>query len=106
SGTVHGTATVMINSTIAGRYVFYNNSAYDGGTPAADPLDDGAIDTSRSALLPGQTASSVNVTDAYNGINGVMIDVGGLPAGVDATASDFAFRVGNSSDPSTWTTAP
>ncbi|HZN68098.1 MAG TPA: hypothetical protein VFB66_22625, partial [Tepidisphaeraceae bacterium] len=39
-------------ATVAGRHVFYNNSAYDGGSPAADARDDGAVAPDKRALLP------------------------------------------------------
>ena len=93
-------------SSIAGRHVFYNHSAYDGNAVAADARDDGAIATDKAALLPGQTASYANYTNYVRGINGIMVDVQGLPAGVVLTAADFAFKAGNSADPSAWGAAP
>ena len=43
--------------SVTGRYIFYNNSAFDGNTTAADPQDDNAIAPDKSALLPGQVAT-------------------------------------------------
>src|SRR5207302_478636 len=47
-------------ATITGRYVFYNASAFDGNNPFANSTDDAAIDTTKLALLPGQTATAAN----------------------------------------------
>src|SRR5207248_3153319 len=66
------------------------------------PADDGAIAPDKTALLPGQTASAANFTNFYHGINGIMIDVSGLANSAALTASDFTFRAGATTDPSTW----
>ncbi len=99
---------VANQATVAGRYVFYNNSFWDGNDPAAAPSDDGAIASDKQALLPGQTATFANYTSYDKGINGVMIDVTGLPGGSGLSAADFTFVVGNTSDTSSWlpATAP
>jgi hypothetical protein len=89
---------------IAGRYVFYNDSAFDGGSAAAGAPDDGAVATNKQALLPGQTAAFANYTSYSRGINGVMVDVSGLTGNL--TAADFQFKVGRDSDFSNWTDAP
>jgi len=98
------TSQIEPEPSVAGRYVFYNNSAFDDNDPAANAADDGAIATDKEALLPGQGASFANYTSYSRGINGIMIDIAS-PAG-PITASDFAFKVGNSEDPDTWATAP
>ncbi len=77
----------------AGRYVFYNNSAFDGNDPAAGAADDAAIATDKSAMLPGETATFANYTGYSRGINGIMVDIVDLP-GVP-TADDFTFKVGS-----------
>ncbi|MBN2477300.1 MAG: hypothetical protein JXB62_22025 [Pirellulales bacterium] len=89
---------------ILSRHVFYNQSAFDGDDPAADARDDDAIAPDKTALLPGQAATFVNYTSYSRGINGIMIDIEGLP-GIPSVV-DFAFRVGNTDDPSTWACAP
>jgi len=89
---------------VVGRYVFYNNSAFDGNDPAANAADDGAIAPDKQPLFNGQVASFANYTSYSRGINGIMIDVDGLD--VAPTAADFAFKVGNDSNPSSWATAP
>ena len=87
---------------VVGRYIFYNNSYYDGDDPAANANDDTAIATDKVALQPGELATFANYTSYTRGINGVMIDV--ADAAGTATLDDFAFQVGNSSDLRDWTT--
>ena len=84
------TATVA-ETAVVGRYTFYNNSYY--GT---------AIATDKVALLPGETASFVNVTSYRRGLNGIMIDVAGLAHAAAITADDLTFRVGNDTNPLGW----
>jgi hypothetical protein len=91
-------------ATVAGRHVFYNRSTWDGNNASANASDDAAIATDKVALLPGGTATFSNYTSYSRGINGVMIDVAGLAG--DVTAADFAFKVGNTNTPSSWTAAP
>jgi YD repeat-containing protein len=99
-----GAASIPGRAQVVGRDLFYNNSSFDGNDAAINSADDGAIDTSKSALLPGQAAGTSNVTGTSLGINGIMIDVAGL-SGTPTTA-DFIFRVGSTGDPSTWAAAP
>jgi len=82
---------------IIGRYVFYNNSVYDTNN------DDAAIAEDKQPLLPGQTAGFINYTSYSLGINGIMIDVAGLPVDAVLDADDFTFRVGNDGNPNGWT---
>ncbi|MCK4276086.1 MAG: right-handed parallel beta-helix repeat-containing protein, partial [Phycisphaerae bacterium] len=65
---------------VVGRYVFYNNSFFDGNDPAPNACDDGAIATDKTALLPGGTGAFANYTSYARGINGVMVDIENLPA--------------------------
>ncbi len=85
---------------VAGRHVFYNNSAWDGNDAGASAADDAAIATNKSALLPTETASFANYTSFAKGVNGVMVDVVSLP-GVP-TAADFELSTGNDSNPGLW----
>jgi len=99
AGTTGGSAQVV------GRFVFYNNSAYDGNNPAANSADDAAIAPDKQALRPGTAAAQFqNYTSYSKGINGIMIDVSGL-AGTP-TAADFNFAVGNDNNTSQWAAAP
>ncbi len=91
-------------SPVVGRHVFYNASRFDGGNPAADLDDDSAIAPDKHALLPGGVASFRNYTSYAGGINGIMIDIKGLP-GVP-TLDDFEFRVGNDNTPDGWDAGP
>ena len=100
---------LTVHSTIAGRHIFYNGSAWDGNDPLANDGDDGAIATDKMALLPGGKAKFANYTSYSRGINGIMVDIAGLanPAGLTlANIGDyFTFKVGNDSDPG-WDPAP
>ena len=99
--------TPQVGSYVAGRYVFYNNSLFDGRDAGINAADDNAIATEKQALLPGDTASFANYTSYYKGINGIMVDLGALPgAGAMLKLTDFAFKAGNTSDPNTWAAAP
>ena len=83
-------------------HVFYNNSTLDGNDPAAGVADDAAIALDKKALLPGGTATPANYTSYSQGINGIMIDMGGLPDPDKLDAEDFQFRVGHVDDPLSW----
>ena len=84
-------------ATIAGRHIFYNRSAWDGNNATANAYDDAAIATDKQALRAGQKATFANYTSYSHGINGLMIDVQNL--GGTPTASDFVFRMGNTTTP-------
>lgn len=103
SGRNFGLSGGVPTPSVAGRHVFYNNSAFDGNGPASAAADDGAIATDKQALRPGETAGIVNYTNYSRGINGVMVDISNLPAGATPSASDFVFAAGNTDDPTSWT---
>ena len=92
--------------TVVGRYVFYNNSVFDGNNPAANAADDGAIATDKQPLGEADTARFTNYTSYSKGINGLMVDVAALPSGHTVTASDFSFKIGNDNNPNAWAAAP
>ena len=77
-------------AAVVGRHVFYNHSAADGNRAAADPGDDAAIAPDKTALLPGAAVTFAHYTTYSRGLNGIMVDVAGLPAGTP-TAADFDF---------------
>ncbi|HZN69102.1 MAG TPA: ELWxxDGT repeat protein, partial [Tepidisphaeraceae bacterium] len=91
-------------AVVRGRHVFYNGSARDGFNRAANGRDDDAIAPDKLPLLPGQLSSFANYTSYDRGLNGVMIDMTGLPSGL--TAADFEFRAGNLGSPAGWGAAP
>jgi len=95
---------IAVLPEVVGRHIFYNNSALDGNDPAANPADDAAIASDKTALLPGGTGSFANCTSHSRGINGVMIDIDELPCSL--TAGDFDFQVNIADSPDTWVAAP
>ena len=88
---------------VTGRFIFYNQSSWDGNSAAANANDDNAIATDKTALLPGGVSSFANYTSYSLGINGIMVD---LPNGASPASSDFTFKHGNTSSPSGWALAP
>lgn len=85
-------------ATIEGRYLFYNQSKYDGNRVAIDTGiipggrndDSDAIDTTKYPLLPGAGSAVFANESAYSkGINGLMFDV--MNTGRPLTLGDFAF---------------
>ncbi len=95
----------LVSVSVVGEYLFYNDSAFDGNNPSTGASDDGAIATDKTALLPGGTASFANYSSDSRGINGLMIDIAGLPSST-LSASDFTFLVGNNGNPGSWSAAP
>ena len=98
---------LLLAASVVGRHVFYNNSAFDGGSAAADARDDLAIAVDKQPLLPGSgPAAFANITGFSKGLNGVMVDLAGLSPGAQLSAADFTFRVGSGgtpgSEPVTW----
>ncbi len=88
---------VLAAAEVVGRYVFYNNSTFDGNDPAAGAEDHGAIAPDKQALLPGKTAAMENYTSYDKGINGIMVDIAGSSDPGNLSAADFSFKVGNDS---------
>ncbi len=88
------------------RHVFYNNSAFDLDDPAPNEDDDNAIAPDKTALLPGGTAAFANYTSYDRGINGIMVDIAGLPDDYTPVPADFAFRTGNDDTPGDWAPLP
>ena len=97
---------ISTGAAVIGRHLFYNNSAFDGADPAANAADDGAIAGDKQALLPYRAASFANYSSYSKGINGVMVDVLGLPGNVQLAPGDFVFRAGNTATPANWALAP
>ena len=98
-------------STIAGtghegRYIFYNNSKFDGSSGANNVSDNSAIPSNKSVYLPGDGQMVLaNITNFTKGINGIMVDLtAGSADHTTINASDFVFKVGENNSPNTWTT--
>jgi parallel beta-helix repeat protein len=89
-------ATPFVTPVVGGHF-FYNNSAYDGHDPAANPSDDGAIAPDKHPLLtrtqPQTIPLPANYTTYAKGINGIMLDVAGAAAGPPLSAADFNFVI-------------
>jgi len=102
-------ATVSVSvlpvSDVVGRYVFYNDSIWDGNA-AANADDDLAIAADKQALLPGQQAEFEHYTSYDKGLNGLLIDIDDLPGDAVLTPADFQFHAGNGGDLAAWPLAP
>jgi hypothetical protein len=62
-------------SGVRGRFVYYNNSYFDGKTPGITAGDFNAIATDKAPLLPGGGQTKfVNYISYEKGINGLIID--------------------------------
>ncbi|MCH8923937.1 MAG: hypothetical protein IIA67_12410 [Planctomycetes bacterium] len=107
-------AASLLDTTIVGRHLFYDNSKYDkiGFTPAPgiNPEDALAIAIDKTAYLPGGGLIGIASMSAYTrGINGIFVDLTG-PHGTLSLA-DFEFAMspqgfGANTAPSTWALAP
>ncbi|XZE35110.1 tandem-95 repeat protein [Pirellulaceae bacterium SH501] len=91
------TFTVNVASVIAGRHLFYNNA--NNGVPFlslpntfdSSGAANGAIDSTKAALLPGGGNSSFsNYSNYSRGLNGIIIDLAGVTGSI--SASDFVFE--------------
>jgi hypothetical protein len=105
NGTLTRNATVTIaQAGVANRALFYNNSSYDGNDPLPDfTTDAAAIATDKQALLPGHAATFDNYSSYYPGINGIILDIVGLPTATTLLPSDFTFLAGTTADIASWT---
>jgi hypothetical protein len=99
TATPTASVTYNINTALAGEYLFYKGSSFDTGNAAA------ALATDKTPLfLPSGSSSIANYTSYDKGINGLMVDITGAIGTI--SASDFVFKVGNTSNTNSWTTAP
>jgi hypothetical protein len=106
TGTVAANAGIASSAMVVGRYIFYNNSAFDGNNAAANANDDGAIAPDKFPLFGGSTASFANHTSYFRGINGIMVDLANAPNSAAISAADFAFKRGNDDNPAGWSSVP
>ncbi len=99
--------TSTSGATIVGRFLFYNNSAFDGNTAGVSTSDNLAIATDKTAYFAGSGLASSSALSTYlRGINGIMIDLVGSGSHASINANDFVFKTGNDNAPSGWATAP
>ena len=99
-GDTLGGLPVVVISELVDRSLFYRDSdSHESG-------DFDAIAVDKYALLAGQQATFANYSSYSKGINGVTVDLSAIPDPDGIVYDDFVFRVGNSSDLTTWTTAP
>ena len=96
-------ALVPVDTAVVGRYLFYNQSAYDGDNASANAADDNAIAPDKVALLPGETATYQNISNYSRGINGIIIDAD-LANAAAFNANDIALATGEGSAQSDYTT--
>ncbi len=69
---------ITANTFAAGRSVFYNNAT--GANLSSAGAADNAIDTSKSVLrTSGATSTFANYTNYSRGLNGLIVDIAGLP---------------------------
>ena len=92
------------NGIVEGRYVFYNDSSFDGDNAGANAADDAARATDKFPLLPGGIASFANYTSYANGINGLFVDIANAGDANTISSSDFIFATGNGSQLTDFTT--
>ncbi len=101
-GEVEDYATTIrpAENTIVDRRVFYNRSTNAVfGDGSGNPTN--AIDSTKSALRPGETASTVNYTNYSRGLNGIVVDIAS-PTNLSAiTAASFQFATWSSFPDST-----
>jgi hypothetical protein len=72
------TFNITANTFAAGRSVFYNNAT--GANLSSAGAANNAIDTSKSVLrTPGATSTFANYTNYSRGLNGLIVDIAGLP---------------------------
>ncbi|MEX0677475.1 MAG: choice-of-anchor Q domain-containing protein [Pirellulales bacterium] len=90
---------------VVGRYIFYDDSIFDGNVPGINGGDNDAIASDKSALLADSSlAGPANITSYSRGINGIMVDIAGSHP--DITAADFTFSMGSNNSPGSWAAAP
>ncbi len=89
-----GSPAPSLNASVVNRQVFYNRSTSSVfGNGSGNPIS--AIDSSKVALLPSQTAGAANYTNYSRGLNGLIVDINGLR---NATAADFQFETWDGMD--------
>ncbi len=88
-------ANILASAAIVDRRIFYNGSNFFGtgganNNPTVNPI--AAIDTTKSALLPGQTTTSTHYSNYSLGLNGLVIDISGASNLSNISAASFPIR--------------
>lgn len=78
----------------AGHIVWQSQSGPDGTS----------LEIYEAFVGPEVPSTFANVSSYSKGINGIMVDIAGLPGTL--STSDFSFKLGNNNMPSTWAAAP
>jgi len=106
---VHGTepwvaphAPAAPSPRVVARRAFYNRSVFDGNDAAPSAADDAAVAPGVLPLLQGDAQTFAGTTTYSRGLNGIFVDIPGLPQNSTLTAADFSFRRGATADPRTW----
>ncbi len=71
--TAIGQVAINVHTVIATRGAFYKGAT--GASASSGPASD------KTPLLPGQSSSFANYTNYSLGLNGIVVDIAGLPAG-------------------------
>jgi ELWxxDGT repeat protein len=101
----HDPAAAAAAPRVVARRAFYNHSAFDGGDASPTAADDAAVAPGRFPVLSGDDPTIGDPTNYARGLNGVFVDIAGLPAGANLSADDFTFRRGNLGDSIRWAPA-
>ena len=101
----------LIETALVGLLLWFGLSAQAGASLVVDRhiAYSIGIDPTKTALLPGQTSSGANFTNALGGITELYIDIAGAPSLGGIGLGDLDFRAGNSTDIASWSapgTAP
>ena len=99
-------ASFMIAASVGvlSRSIFYNNTT--GAMISSAGSADAAIDPSKEALVtPGVTSSFHNYSNYSRGLNGIILDIAGLPSGVTTNEiqSSLVFALWNGINPTGFT---
>ncbi|MEM9828352.1 MAG: proprotein convertase P-domain-containing protein, partial [Planctomycetota bacterium] len=110
--TVTGDGTALTGLTFGAREaavsevfdirLFYNNAT--GANLSSDGDAQSAIDFSKTALLPGESSTFANYSSYLQGLNGIVVDMDGLPESTDEAAlvGVFEFEVWDGIDTGGW----
>ncbi len=93
----HGRITANTADTITATLARGAENDWDSG-------DGYKIVRSKTPLVAGEKATFDHYSNYSLGLNGIMVDIAGLPAGAVLGTEDFSFHVGNSNTPGSWQT--